>query len=217
MAEVVPYQGKHPTIGTNPHSWGFPTQDVIGFPICVDWATSVIASGKVAQLKREGKALPPNAAVDKDGKPTTDPNAVAALVPFGAHKGYGLALIDELMGAYVGGSLPTLRNMHGQGPREEKRTCAFYFQCIRPDAISGDDFALGRSQSENVKAVIDDILGHGNENCMLPGQVEAEAAKLSDRHGGLLFTRAEIGEFAHVAKEAGVPFDPHSLTRVDVE
>ena len=96
LAEVVPFGGKSPTLGTNPHSWGLPTQDAIGFPICVDWATSTCAMGRVQQLKREGKQLPPMAAVDTDGNPTQDPSEVAALLPFGAHKGYGLSLINEL-------------------------------------------------------------------------------------------------------------------------
>ena len=67
LAEVVPFKGRFPTLGTNPHSWGFPTTEALGFPIVIDWATSVIAMGRVQQLKREGKQLPPNAAVDKDG------------------------------------------------------------------------------------------------------------------------------------------------------
>jgi L-2-hydroxycarboxylate dehydrogenase (NAD+) len=57
LAEVVPFGGKTPTLGTNPHSWGLPTTDAVGFPIVVDWATSVIAMGRVQQLKREGKKL----------------------------------------------------------------------------------------------------------------------------------------------------------------
>src|ERR1019366_8046468 len=40
LAEVGPFGGKVATLGTNPHSWGFPTQDIIGFPPCIDWATS---------------------------------------------------------------------------------------------------------------------------------------------------------------------------------
>ncbi|MEY3530693.1 MAG: putative oxidoreductase YjmC [Verrucomicrobiota bacterium] len=64
LAEVVPFQGKFPTLGTNPHSWGFPTTNELGFPIVIDWATSVIAMGRVQVLKREGKPLPPDAAVD---------------------------------------------------------------------------------------------------------------------------------------------------------
>ena len=68
LAEVVPFGGSYPTLGTNPHSWGFPTTDAVGFPVVIDWATSVIAMGRVQQFQREGKQLPPHAAVDKDGK-----------------------------------------------------------------------------------------------------------------------------------------------------
>ena len=201
LAEVVPFMGKFPTLGTNPHSWGFPTQDACGFPIVIDWATSVIAMGRVQQFQRESTPLPPNAAVDKNGNPTTDANEVNALMPFGAHKGYGLSLINELVAAFIGGSLPTIRSR--EIPEGEKRTSAFYFQVIHPDAISGGAFAQGRNQQQNVKAVIDDILGHGNENCLLPGQLEAEWAKRVDAAGGLLFSEAEINAFNELAEECG--------------
>lgn len=206
LAEVVPFMGKFPTLGTNPHSWGFPTTDAVGFPVVIDWATSVIAMGRVQQFLREGTPLPANAAVDKDGQPTTDAKAVNALVPFGAHKGYGLSLINELVGAFIGGSLPTLRSR--KIPEGEKRTPTFYFQVIHPDAISGGAFAKGRSQSENVKAVIEDVLGHGNENCILPGQIEAQWADRVNRAGGLLFSEAEIKAFNEIAEECKLaPWD----------
>jgi LDH2 family malate/lactate/ureidoglycolate dehydrogenase len=216
LAEVVPFGGKFPTLGTNPHSWGFPTQDVIGYPICIDWATSTVAMGRVQQFIREGKQLPPGSGVDENGNETTDPNKVKALMPFGQHKGYGLSLIDELYAAYIGGSIPTIRNRWDKVPPGEKGTCCFFFQCMKPDAISAESFAKGRSQKDNVKAVIDDILGHGNEKCMLPGQIEAQGAALSAKHGGLLFTPAEIDALKHIAEEAGVKFDTGSLRKVEV-
>jgi LDH2 family malate/lactate/ureidoglycolate dehydrogenase len=216
LAEVVPFGGKFPTLGTNPHSWGFPTQDVIGYPICIDWATSTVAMGRVQQFAREGKQLPPGSAVDEKGNETTDPNEVKALMPFGQHKGYGLSLIDELYAAYIGGSIPTIRNRWDKVPSGEKGTCCFFFQCIRPDAISSESFARGRSQKENVKAILADILGHGNEKCMLPGQIEAQGAALSAKHGGLLFTQAEVDALKHIAEEAGVKFDTASLKRVEI-
>lgn len=203
LAEVVPFGGKFPTLGTNPHSWGFPTTAAVGFPIVIDWATSVVAMGRVQQFKREGKPLPPLAAVDKDGNPTTDPNAAVSLLPFGAHKGYGLALMNEIFGAYIGGSLPTLRSRFAEDG--DKHTCAFFFQVIHPDAINGNRFARGRNQADNVKAVIADVLGHGNEKAMLPGQIEADWAKHSAKAGGLLFTAAEIDAFNEIAAEAGLP------------
>lgn len=218
-AEVIPFMGKSPTIGTNPHSWGFPTKEAIGYPIVIDWATSVVAMGRVAQLAREGKELPPGAAVDAEGKGTTDPKQVAALVPFGAHKGYGLALIDEIVAALSGGSLPTIRTRFAEKPADgEKQTCTFFFQAMKADAFAEDGcFAQGRSQSENIKAVIDDILSRGNEKCTLPGQIEAEAAKRCEEHGGLLFSRKEVEELADYASKWGVEgFDAESFKVVSV-
>ncbi|MDB6167750.1 MAG: Malate/L-lactate dehydrogenase [Verrucomicrobia bacterium] len=201
-AEVVPFGGRAPTLGTNPHSWAFPTCDVVGFPIVIDWATSVIAMGRIDHCRREGHLLPPGAAVDADGAPTVDPAKAAALLPFGAHKGYGLGLVNELMAAFIGGSLPTLRA--GDSQPGEKHTSTFYFQVIHPDAIAGS-FASGRTQRENVGAVLADILGHGNENARLPGQNEATAAARSDANGGLLFTAAEIAELNLLATENRSP------------
>jgi L-2-hydroxycarboxylate dehydrogenase (NAD+) len=203
LTEVVPFGGTHPTLGTNPHSWGFPTTDAVGFPIVIDWATSVIAMGRVQQIKREGNLIPQKeAAIDKDGNFTDDPNKVTALTTFGRHKGYGLSLINEIMAGYIGGSTPTLRSRWADDG--DKHTCAFYFQVIHPEALSGNDFAAGRSQADNVKVVIDDILGHGNDNCLLPGQMEAAFAKRTEAAGGLLFSEAEIGEFNEIAEEAGL-------------
>jgi ureidoglycolate dehydrogenase (NAD+) len=204
LAEVVPFMGKFPTLGTNPHSWAFPTKSAIGFDIVVDWATSVVAMGRVQQFLREGKSLPPNAGVDKDGNVTTDPAKVVALMPFGAHKGYGLSLINELVGAFIGGSLPTLRSRWDQQP-EEKHTPNFFFLVIHPEAMNAGLFAKGRNQSENVKAVIGDILGHGNENCLLPGQLEAEFFKRCESNNGLLFSEKEIEAFNEIARECGEP------------
>src|SRR3954462_3609567 len=96
-------------------------------------------------------------------------------MPFGANKGYSLSPINEIVGAFIGGSLPTLRSRWTKD--NEKHTPAFYFQAIHPDAWASGDFALGRNRTQNIKAVIDDILSDGNSKCLLPGQLEAQAAK----------------------------------------
>jgi len=217
LSEVVPFGGKIPTLGTNPHSWAFPTTEAVGFPVVIDWATSTVAMGRVQQFKREGKQLPPGAAVDENGNETTDPNQVKALLPFGAHKGYGLSLINELTAAMIGGSLPTIRGRANLMTPGEKIICNFFFQVIHPEALNCGAFAMGRNQAGNLKAVLDDILGHGNAppegRAILPGQIEHDAALASERAGGLLFTEAEIKEFAHVAQEAGLSLDIGALKR----
>jgi LDH2 family malate/lactate/ureidoglycolate dehydrogenase len=203
LAEVVPFGGKFPTLGTNPHSWGIPAWEPGGMPIVMDWATATVAMGRVQALKREAKSLPPSAAVDANGHPTINPNEVAALLPFGGHKGYGMCLLNEIFGGLIGGSIPTLRGrkLESEG---EKNTSVFYFQIVHPEALSGANFAHGRSQKENLKAVIDDVLGHGNDGAMLPGQIEATFRQRSDAAGGLLFTPAEVREFNEIAAGLGL-------------
>ncbi|MDD2706678.1 MAG: Ldh family oxidoreductase [Verrucomicrobiae bacterium] len=216
-SEVVPFMGKHPTMGTNPHSWAFPTQDQIGFPICIDWATSTVAMGRVQQLAREGKQLPPGAAVDAEGQPTTDPARAKWLLFFGQHKGYGLALVNELLAAFTGSGIPFLRGKWNEGPAGEKHTPHFFFQCIKAEALSCDNFPCGRNQKTNVQAVIKDILGHGNDKVMLPGQLEAEGARLTQQHGGLLFTKAEMDAFAEMARECGAsPWKESDFKQVSI-
>ncbi len=203
ITEVVPFMGSEPTLGTNPHSWGFPTTEAIGFPVVIDWATSVIAMGRVQQLKREGELLPPGAAVDKDGKETLDPDQVSALKPFGAHKGYGLSLINEIMAGFIGASKPTIRSNHLDDG--DKHTPNFYFQVIHPDAINSENFAFGRTQQENIKVILEDILAGGNSECIIPGQFEAAFAERTKKAGGLLFSENEIVGFNKIANACGHP------------
>ena len=186
------------------------------FPICVDWAASTVAMGRVQQYAREGRPIPADWGVEETGAPTTNPAKIKALLHFGAHKGYGLTLIDELYAGYIGGSLPTIRNRWATIPSGEKGVCCCFFQCARPDSLSGDNFAHGRSQKQNVQAILHDILAHGNDSARLPGQHLAQAAAFSAKHGGLLFNRAEVEAFEHIAGQAEFAFDATALQAVTV-
>jgi ureidoglycolate dehydrogenase (NAD+) len=201
LAEVVPHGGKTPALGTNPHSWAFPTQNAIGFQVLVDWATSAISMGRVQQLAREGRSLPEGIAIDSTGAATTDPAQVAGLLPFGAHKGYGLGLINEIFAAFIGAYLPKLRGR--PSPGGEKNSPCFHFMAIHPEALSSGDYFGDRSIDENLRLVIENILAD-NEGARIPG---ANAAKWRDRcrsAGGLLFTEPEINALNELAREGGV-------------
>ena len=60
----------------------------------------------------------------------------------------------------------------------------------------------------------DDILGHGNENCLLPGTLEHRNGQRTEEAGGLIFTEAEIEEFKELAAECGASFDTSGLKTV---
>src|SRR6185503_2574938 len=108
---VAPLWGAERMLGTNPIAIAFP-----GFeepPIVIDMATSAAAYGKIEIARRVGKPIPLGWAVDRNGAPTTDPNAMidgGAQLPLGStrdgggHKGYGLALMVDVLSAVLSGA-----------------------------------------------------------------------------------------------------------------
>jgi uncharacterized oxidoreductase len=105
---VAVHGGKAARLGTNPFTAGFP-DPAGGDLILVDFATSTLAMGKVRVAMEQGKTVPVGALLDAAGLPTTDPAAmfgrpIGALLPFGQHKGGGLALACELLGAALVGA-----------------------------------------------------------------------------------------------------------------
>lgn len=98
---VAPYGGAERFLGTNPIAFGFPVKD--SHPMIVDMATSAIAFGKILHAKETGKPIGHGLALDKEGHITTDPHKIENLLPFGGHKGSGIALaIDALTGVLMG-------------------------------------------------------------------------------------------------------------------
>jgi LDH2 family malate/lactate/ureidoglycolate dehydrogenase len=104
---VAPPGGSTPVFGTNPLAYGLPAEP----PIVFDIATSVVAMQKVRVAAEEGTPLPDGLIFDKLGLPTTDARAFfdgGSLAPLGAphvpHKGFGLALFVEALGAVLTGS-----------------------------------------------------------------------------------------------------------------
>jgi L-lactate dehydrogenase len=97
---VVPFGGKRAVFMPDPIAIGIPTRSD---PILIDFSTSITTLAMVARLRRNGKKFPGLWAVDANGAPTDDPNAVAdgALLPVGGvdhgHKGTGLAWMVEAL------------------------------------------------------------------------------------------------------------------------
>ncbi|MPV50993.1 ureidoglycolate dehydrogenase [Pseudactinotalea sp. HY160] len=98
---VVPFGGSEVYYGTNPIAFSAPGvgTELISF----DMATTVQAWGKVLSAQEAGEDIPDDWAVDERGRPTTDPDDVEALVPVAGPKGYGLAMmVDVLSGVLLG-------------------------------------------------------------------------------------------------------------------
>jgi uncharacterized oxidoreductase len=98
---VAPYGGADARFGTNPFCAGVPLAGRP--PVILDFATSRIAQGKTRVAHNKGEPVPPGCLLDDHGQPTTEARygvvpPFGALLAFGEHKGYGLALMCELLG-----------------------------------------------------------------------------------------------------------------------
>jgi ureidoglycolate dehydrogenase (NAD+) len=94
-AFVAPHQGQKAFLGTNPICIAAPTAG--GPPVCVDMATSATTMNRMMNARREGQPVGDGVALDHEGRFTTDPDAVAALLPMAGHKGYALAFLIEVL------------------------------------------------------------------------------------------------------------------------
>jgi len=100
---VAPFGGVEPLFGTNPIAVGLPGDPA---PLVLDMATSAVTTGDLLTARQERRRLPPGVAVDESGQPTTDPVAAlkGALLPFGDHRGSGLALVVQALSTAVSGA-----------------------------------------------------------------------------------------------------------------
>jgi LDH2 family malate/lactate/ureidoglycolate dehydrogenase len=103
-AVVARQGGARPVLGTNPIAFALPGADG---PLVLDMGTSAFMGTDLALRVRLGTPLPEGVAIDRDGRPTRDPEEArqGALLPFGGHKGFGLGLIVQAFGLLGGAAV----------------------------------------------------------------------------------------------------------------
>jgi LDH2 family malate/lactate/ureidoglycolate dehydrogenase len=106
---VAPYGGAERILSTNPYVLALPGGRF--GPVVIDFATSAVGEGKLQVYRAKHEQLPLGWIQDEHGKPSTnveDFYAGGALLPFADHKGYGLSIIAELLGAAMLGVSHTM-------------------------------------------------------------------------------------------------------------
>src|SRR4051794_5653668 len=123
--QVAPTFGKEAKLGTDPWSFAAPTAD--GNPFLLDMATTTVAAGRIRNKANEGLQCPPGWVLNKDGLPSTDPMEAREKGGFltslggspenSSYKGYGLAVMVNILGACLPGATLITDPMHTKKPQ----------------------------------------------------------------------------------------------------
>ncbi len=168
--------GKRGIFGTNPIAAAFPRRH--DAPLLIDLSLSEVARGKLMIAAKKGESIPLGWALDKDGKPTTDPKAgmEGTMMPAGGVKGAMLAMIVELLccaltGAAFGFEADSFFVDEGNRPRIGQA-----FLVVDPDALAGRNVFFAR-----VETLVAAMLAE--EGVRLPGVHRAAIADVSAHQG----------------------------------
>ena len=141
-ASIAPVGGRRPVVGTNPFSLAAP-DGAGGAAVLIDQSASVIAKSEIMKHAREGLPIPPEWALDPDGRPTTDPEIAlkGSMAPTGGYKGVGVALMVEIMAAAMTGATLGVNASPFSGTKGGPPKTGQFFLAVDPGATSGGLFA----------------------------------------------------------------------------
>ena len=172
---AAPFGGAGKALSTNPIAFGIPLED--GSPFVLDYATTAVAEGKLRVARAKRAAVPDGWILDKDGRPTNDPEdfyAGGMLLPFGGHKGYALAMVVELLSIALTGA--------DAAADERGRQNGAIFLAIDPSAVRPLDEFLAAAARINAR-VTGVPPAPGTEGVLIPGQLEARSREARRREG----------------------------------
>jgi ureidoglycolate dehydrogenase (NAD+) len=188
---MVPPGMKRIFLGSNPIAFGAPGARE---PVIIDMSTTHVAWGKVLVARQEGKTIPPDWGVDKDGKPTTDPHQVVGLAPTGGHKGYALAAMVEILCAQLAGVPFGLHVTKMYGELDKPRNLGHFMLAL--DLSRFTDPAAFRAQ---IAAFIGEAHAEGG---LAPGDPERMNADKRRREG--IELGSTLDELNKLAAQLGV-------------
>ena len=182
-AEMAPWGGRSPRVGTNP--WGLAAPTGGDFPVVLDIALTTAGKGMMRWYEREGRKMPLDWALTPDGQETDEPTAAmaGALLGIGQYKGYGLSLFtDILTGALSGGGF-------GLAPYQD-RSIARLDVAHSFIAMDIDWFMPVEEFKARMDAFIAEIktsqLRPGFDEILVPGEIDYRREKARRREGAQL-------------------------------
>ncbi|WP_406860760.1 Ldh family oxidoreductase [Streptomyces sp. HUAS MG47] len=107
-------------------------------PLVVDFATGTVASGKIRHAAHRGEPVPATWLVDRQGRPTTDPEELdrgGAVPVFGGHKGLGVAVITEVLAGILAGHTVSPLVHKQRAEPDRAMDCSQLFLALSPSAF----------------------------------------------------------------------------------
>jgi uncharacterized oxidoreductase len=180
-AIVAPHGGADARFGTNPFCAGVPLTGRA--PVILDFATSMIAQGKTRVAMNKGELVAPGCLIDDQGRATQEPRFTVvppfgALLAFGAHKGYGLALMCELLGGALAAGMT-----QGQDDGTRRRVLNGMFSVLVDPAALGDRAAFEHEALTFIDWVRASPARAGFEAVRVAGEPERESRAQRSAHG----------------------------------
>lgn len=199
-----PFGGIRPRLGTNPICIAVP-ETPRHPPLLLDFATSAVAVNKCRVAMNAGEEMADGLLIDPEGRPTRDPNVMystpsGAILPFGGHKGSGLALVCEILGGVIAAGLPSLPANLKPG-KIVNNVLAFVF-----DPARVAEGAWGGLADEVYDYVGGTPPAEGVARVLLPGAPEREN-RLRAARSGLAIAPETLAALRTVATRRGLDLD----------
>ena len=209
VMEVVAPGSTKPAIGTNPLAVAAPAGKKP--PFVLDMATSVVAAGKLRMAQREGTSIPESWAIDKEGKPLTDPTKrvrdEGGLLPLGGtptlggYKGFGLGVLVDIVCGVLSGSSASILKESTPGTRSTD----YFFGALRIDSfLPVEDFK--KSMDEMIEAFEALPTLPGVKKIYVAGGYEAEIEK-DRKANGIPLHPSVVVSLQELAKELDIEYD----------
>jgi len=201
FARVAAYGGADGRFGTNPVCIGIPLAGEP--PFVLDMATSAVAQGKLRVAHNKGAKVPPGRLIDDSGRQTEDPRYAVippygAMLTFGEHKGYGMAVACELLGGALTGSGTWHR------PADTARTVLNGMLVVLIDpAKLGTQASFEQEATAFVDWLRQSPPGAGFEAVQIAGEPERRARAAREREG-IWLDDATWGEIVEAGRKVGV-------------
>lgn len=202
---MAPTGGKKRMIGNDPISFAAPTPE--GMTFVLDIALSNVAGGKVMLAEKNGQSIPLGWALDKEGRPTTDPHAGFAdgglLLPVGAHKGYGMVVMLDILCGLLSGGVPSCK-VHGTTDFQSKGDMGTCFMMAAVNIERLMPLAVFKERmGEMIRELWACPRAEGVEEILLPGEIEARVSAERGAHG-IPVTLPVLREVEALGEKAGI-------------